>query len=122
MNSRKKLLVTIIAAALLLSLAGAAVAAATVGRQPVTPDQFAVPEWVAPEDAAAYVEGYRQDYEAYMSHSPETFAPGRQPNQLEEPDLLFVAPEDRDEAIAKVMRGEELKLQKRADGFQTLLP
>jgi hypothetical protein len=114
----KRLLLLAVAATLLMTAATATALAAT--HQPVPPEKYAAPAWVAPDQATAYLEGYRDDYKADLQAqetgsvaTPEAGDPGK-------PMLLFVAPEDRDEAIARVMKGGDLRLVQRPDGLQAI--
>lgn len=115
-NTRVLLLVAL--AALLLALATASALAAT--SDPVPPEASLVPSWVVPADAASYLEGYRADLEAEQGARESGSLATATANDPGEPLLLFVAPEDRDEAIERVMRGEDLSLVPAPDGFQAI--
>lgn len=108
------------AAATLLMTAATATALATT-HHPLPPDQYATPGWVVPDDVAAYREGYRVDYEAALDAQATATMATPQANDPGKPMLLFVAPEDRDEAIARVMSGEDLHLVLRPDGLQAIV-
>jgi hypothetical protein len=112
----KRLLLLAAAATLLMTAATATALAAT--HHPVPPAQFAAPAWVPLDHAAAYLEGYSEDYKADLqAQETGSLATANDPG---EPMLLFVAPEDRDEAIARVMKGEDLRLVPRPDGLQAI--
>lgn len=114
----KRLLLLAAAATLLMTAATATALAAT--HDPVPPDQYAAPAWVAPDDAAAYLEGYREDNKADLQAQETGSVATPNASDPGEPMLLFVAPEDRDEAIARVMKGEDLRLVQRPDGLQAI--
>ncbi len=102
-----------LAATLLLGAATATAVAAT--QNPVPPDQYVVPEWVPAEKKSEYLDGYRGDYDALMQ-AEKTGSRAKVKDDQEGPALLFVAPEDRDEAVARVKKGEDVPFVQRADG------
>lgn len=115
-NTRVLLLVALAATLLILATAGALAATS----DPVPPEASLVPAWVVPADAAPYLEGYLADLAAEQSARESGSLAPAAANDPGEPLLLFVAPEDRDEAIERVMRGEDLSLVPAGDGFQAI--
>lgn len=80
-----------------------------------------MPAWVAPEDAADFLEGYLEDAEAVHRAEDSGSATQATTNDPGPPMLLFVAPEDREEAVARTMKGEDVPLAPGSAGFQVIV-